>query len=102
MASEAKRTPYVEGMEHVRTALWPDLPDGYRRGSITGTGFMHVPAPTCEVCGAVVADTDVHDVWHQSLGKTAAMAFRSDAMTTVIGPGSFGTMQDPYTPPGAP
>ena len=106
-----KPTPFQEGMEHVRSDLWLDLPDGYKRGTIAGTGFVHVPAPTCEVCGAVVADIDVHDEWHRSLGRVAATADRASVFTDVIGPkatlppeviptaSAFGEMRRPYQRP---
>ena len=79
-------TPFQEGMEHVRQELWPDLPDGYRRSGISGTGFVHVPATVCDRCGSVVVDVDLHDAWHGTLGAVAANAYRADVMTSVIGP----------------
>lgn len=79
-------TPFQEGMEQVRSELWPKQPDGYRRGFIAGTGHVNVPSTVCERCGAVVGDVALHDDWHAAQGAVAANAYRADVMTNVIGP----------------
>ena len=80
-------TEFQEGHEHARSALFPDLPDGYRRGRAQHTAFVDIGLVVCEGCGAVVGDTEVHDTWHTNLARVSTSAQRADAMTSPIGPG---------------
>lgn len=82
----AKRSPFQDGQEHTRTELWPDLPEGYRRGNISGTGYIHITAPCCVMCGAFVGDVEKHDLFHDQLAVAAHQADQASAMTNVIGP----------------
>lgn len=81
-----KLTPFQEGQEQTRRELWPDLPDGYRRGTIAGPSFVHISPPVCVMCGAVVGDTDQHDAFHTQLAAAAWQAEQASVMTNVIGP----------------
>ena len=78
---------FNEGREHARQALFPPLPDGYRRGRAEHTAFVDIGLVVCEGCGAVVGDTEVHDTWHSNLARISTSAQRADAMTSPIGPG---------------
>ena len=80
-------TEFQEGHEHARSALFPDLPDGYRRGRAQHTAFVDIGLVVCEGCGAVVGDTEVHDTWHTNLARVSTSAQRAVAMTQPIGSG---------------
>ena len=80
-------TEFQEGHEHARSALFPELPDGYRRGRAQHTAFVDIGLVVCVGCGAVVGDTEVHDTWHSNLARISTSAQRADAMTQPIGPG---------------
>lgn len=80
-------TEFQEGHERARAALFPELPDGYRRGRAQHTAFVDIGLVVCEGCGAVVGDTEVHDTWHSNLARISTSAQRADAMTSPIGSG---------------
>lgn len=85
MPGERKLTSYQAGHEASRRSLFPDLPDGYRRGRAEHVAFVDIGLVVCEGCGAVVGDTDVHNTWHSNLARISKSAQRADAMTTPLG-----------------
>ena len=78
-------TPFQEGQAQARRELFPPPSSGYRRGRAEHTAFVDIGLVVCEVCGAVVGDTDLHTEWHAAEGAVARAAHRSDVMTRPIG-----------------
>lgn len=61
------------------------MSDGYKRGHIYGPGWVHVMGDSCRVCGALVADKDLHDEYHANQSKVAQSAYMADVMTRPLG-----------------
>lgn len=51
----------------------------------------------CAGCGALVGDRDLHDAWHENLGRVAQQADHADIMTRPIGGG--GSFHNPMVDP---
>lgn len=83
-------TAYQDGQAQVRKELFPPPPAGYKRGRTEHTAFVDIGLICCLVCGAVVADTELHNEWHvattRAIVRISQAADRADVMTSVIGP----------------